>query len=55
MINNSTKNYKMNNYVSTQIMEHKKKIMTYANWNQGPSLGQAQTCGTFKPVNRPQC
>ena len=36
---------------SPQIVEHKKTI-TYANENQGPSLGQTHKCGRVKPTKQ---
>ena len=51
MANNSTNINKRNNPFSPQIIEHKKKTMTYANGNLGPDLGQAQQCGGVKLVN----
>ena len=46
--NNFTNVSKTNNYLSPQIIEHKKKYMTFANGNLDPGLGQAQKCGGVK-------
>ena len=45
MVKNSTNIIKKNNYLSPQIIEHRKKI---AIRNQGPALGQAQKCNWVK-------
>jgi hypothetical protein len=42
MVNNFTNINKMNHYLSPQIIEHKKKTMTYGVINPGTVLGQAQ-------------
>jgi len=44
MVNNSTNINKTNNYITTLIIVHKKK-MTYWVGNQSHGLGQAQQCG----------
>ena len=45
IVNNSTNINKTNNPFSPQIIEHKKKSMTYDDGNTTPGLGQAQKCG----------
>ena len=50
MITNSTNINKTNNYLSTQIIEHK-KIAIYEDENPDPDLEQAQMSGVDKPVN----
>jgi len=49
MVNNSTNISKINNHISTQIIEHKK--MTYGAGNTFLGLEQAQNCSQIKPIN----
>jgi hypothetical protein len=38
----------INNHLSPQLIEHKKKTATCIIWNPGPCLGQAQKCDRVK-------
>ena len=44
MINNSTNINKMDNHLSPQTIEHKKKKTTYDVENSGPEMEQPQKC-----------
>ena len=41
----------INNHLSPQFIEHKKKTTTYCIGNPSPSMGQVQKCDRDKPVN----
>ena len=45
MVNNSPNINKANNHLSTQFIEHNKKITIYDNANLDPGLGPEQICG----------
>jgi hypothetical protein len=51
-LSDSTNTYKTNNHLSPQIIEYKKRIMTYIYGigNPGPGLGQAPKCGRVNQV-----
>ena len=51
MVINSTNINQMNNQLSSELTELKKKTTTNEFGNPGPGLGQAQICGGVKPVN----
>jgi hypothetical protein len=44
MVNNSTNINKANNHLSSQPIEHKKRLMTNDIRNPSPGLGQTQSC-----------
>ena len=50
MVNNSTYINKANNYLSSQLIEHKKDHDIQC-WKLGTSLEQGQKSGGIKPIN----
>ena len=53
MVTNSIKSNKTNNYLSPQIIKHKKYNVIFRMKSRS-RFGQAQTCGEVQPVNGTQ-